>query len=626
MISVMKTSVFSLVLLWAVSGAGQNQKKADSILLVIDNQQLKGLEEMEAYEKLSMYSSSPADELKYGKVLLGLARDAKDRTFLIKANLRIGVSQRLLGNLSEALTYLFRSAEYASNGQEFQLLLADIYAEISSCYTQNGDTENALRYGAKTIQILRASGSKQRLGLTLLNTGYDYYLMANYDSAIAYYNESRMLLAAIDMKIGLAYIKGNKALVYWKQGDLFRAKEDLYGAIEMLKSFEDTYGISDYYIQIGSILLAEGKIQEAIETTKIGLKMAKNDGLKEQIRDASKLLFALFQQTKNYKDALLFQTQYYSYKDSITNLETTQLLANQRLSFEIGQKQVEVDLLLEQKRSNQVIMITGGTVLLIFIIASILIYSFYKSKTKLSNQLQIQKDSLQAVNNTKDKFFSIISHDLRGPVSALSGLVSVTKYFLNEKDPNQLREMLRKMETSVNNLVKLLDSLLHWALQQRGHFPYLPESLQLKGMLVESMDAFNDMAAAKSIQLTCNCDESVNLYVDRNTTSTIFRNLLNNAIKFTSKGGNIQVSTTVLPSNLVAITFTDTGVGMTQEKLDGLFLLDENRTTKGTSGEGGIGLGLQLVRDFVDLNKGKVEVESEVNKGTTFTVYLPESK
>ncbi len=606
------------------AGNAQNQSKVDSLQNLLESNKLSDDEKLDAYYSLSVYSSSPEEELKYGNLLLEQATSADNKEYIIKANLRIGVAYRLQGNLGKALEFLFESASDASLSDQFKPLLVDIYQEISTCYTQNGDSETALLYGSKTIEILRTTGHRQRLALTLLNTGYDYYLIGKYDSAMAYYNESEPILQEIDMTIGLAYIIGNRGLVHWKKGDNERAKNDLNSAIEMLRPLDDRFGMADYYNQLSSIFLEEGNHKEAISYAKMGLKLAEEEGLKEQIRDASYLLYLVCQRAGDYKNALDHHARYHANKDSIQNLETTQRIADLRTAFEVGQKQAEVDLLLEQKRSNQIIIVTGGVILVIVICLVVLIYSFLKTKIKLNKQLEEQKEALITLNNTKDKFFSIISHDLRGPVNNISGLISVSRYSLDDNKTDELRDMLDKMETSVGRLVKLLDNLLQWALQQRGHFPYAPENLKLKGILEEASDMFSDMASAKNIKVDIQLNDDLDLFVDKNTASTIVRNLLNNAIKFTRTGGQVKV---VAEKNGQAhfgtLRFIDNGVGIPQNKLEKLFTLNEKITTKGTSGESGLGLGLQLVYDFVQLNKGEIEVDSQEGEGTTFTVKLP---
>lgn len=612
-----------LILFFAPSIKVSGQSQVDSILNVINSDNLSIDQLLTSYYTLSDIAKSPEDELQYGQDLLLLAAKHERVEFIIKANQRIGVAHRLLGNLGKAFEHLFESANLASINSEYQVHLSEIYPEISTCYTLNGDSENALLYGSKTISILRGMDRKSLLATTLLNFGYDHYLIANYDSALAYYNESEEILQEIGWTKGLAYILGNRALVFWKQGYIQKAKEDLLEAIKMLEPLGDRFAMADYLNQLGSICLEEGSESEAITYTMRGIEMAKEEGLKEQVRDASHLLFQLNRNIGKHKEAADYLIQHYAYRDSIQNLETTQEIANLRTEFEVGQKQGEVDLLLQQKRSNQIIMVIGGITLFIVICLVVIVYSYSQTKVKLNRQLEEQKDSLISLNNTKDKFFSIISHDLRGPVGVLSGLVSITKYFIDDKKTDQLREMMDKMEHSVDRLVKLLDNLLHWALQQRGHFPYVPENFSAQQLLGDVQDMFIDMAGSKNIDLQLSVDQDFTLFVDKNTTNAIFRNLVNNAIKFTPNDGTVQIVASANGNGKGSIQFQDSGVGIPSDKLKNLFQLNGSLSTKGTSGETGLGLGLQLVHDFVQLNKGQIHVKSEVDIGTTFTVELP---
>ena len=612
----------AIFILFCIQAHSQNESEIDSVLNHLKEQSLSVEDRIASYYWLANFSGTPEDIIAYSETLYELAEQANNTEFMIRAKVEIGVAHRFLGNLGQSLEYLFESANEASEQEGLSSLLADIYLEISTCYTQNGDSDNALLYGSKSIEILRKTNETEKLGSILLNTGYDYYLIGNYDSAMSYYNESELLLHETDNQLALAYLIGNRALVYWKLGNNERAKTDLFQSIDMLRPLRDDFGMADYPNQLGSIFLEEGNEQEAITYTMQGLEMAKAEGLKEQVRDASYLLFQLNRTIGAHEAAADYLIQHYAYRDSIQNLETTQEIANLRTEFEVGQKQAEVDLLLQQRRSNQTIMVIGGVTLFVVICLVIIVYSYSRTKGKLNTQLQEQKNALISLNNTKDKFFSIISHDLRGPVGVLSGLVSVTKYFIEDKKTDQLRDMMDKMEHAVDRLVKLLDNLLHWALQQRGHFPYVPENYSAESLLKDVQDMFIDMATSKSIDLRLTIEKDFNLYVDKNTTNAILRNLVNNAIKFTPNGGLVQIHA-FDDGEMGIIRFQDSGVGIPAEKLNNLFQLSDHLSTKGTSGETGLGLGLQLVNDFVQLNKGEILVTSEVDKGTTFTIQLP---
>ena len=446
---------------------------------------------------LSAYSTVPSEELKYGRQLLEIAEKTGNQEYIIKANRRIGVAYRLQGNLSEAFKYLFKSANEALGNPDYEIMLVDIYAEISTSYTLNNDSENALKYGQRAVDILRKTNQKKRLALNLLNLGYDYYLIGEYDQALSHYNEAEPIFQESNMGIAIAYILGNRALVFWKKGQNEQAKSDLFEAIQRLEPLGDDYAISDYYNQLSNIYLEESNIDEAEVYVNKSLVLAKENGLKEQIRDAYFILYQISNDREAYKQGLEYQSNYHAYKDSIQNQETADLLANLRTEFEIERKQAEVDLLLEQKRNNQIIIATGSIILLAVIVIAILIFRYSSQKTRLNKQLNDQKNDLITLNDTKDKFFSIISHDLRGPVGVLNGLVFAIKKDLEYMDTMEVKDMLDHMDQSANHLVKLLDNLLHWALQQKGHFPYEPERLNLQSMLDDIKALFEDMASSK---------------------------------------------------------------------------------------------------------------------------------
>jgi signal transduction histidine kinase len=250
---------------------------------------------------------------------------------------------------------------------------------------------------------------------------------------------------------------------------------------------------------------------------------------------------------------------------------------------------------------------------MVFIVLVVL-YRNNQRKQKLNKELEM-------INETKDRFFSIISHDLRGPISAFYGISRMIRMFIGKQQYKRLEEMTEQIDHSVSSISSLLDNLLSWAVQKQGQFPYHPEHIQLHQMTENLKYLFQNQAESKNIEINFKIQPSFYLYVDKNSAMTIFRNLISNALKFTQEGGLVTVSA-YYEDDFIAIRFTDTGMGMNKEKVDTLFK-SQVQSTYGTSGEKGVGLGLQLVFDFVQLNHGNIEVGSEENVGTTFIVRLP---
>lgn len=242
-------------------------------------------------------------------------------------------------------------------------------------------------------------------------------------------------------------------------------------------------------------------------------------------------------------------------------------------------------------------------------------------------ELQNAKDHLEKLNKTKTRFFSIISHDLRGPMSVLIGFNVLIRDHLkrtyNIQNDFKLDEITGYLEKTANQLLQLLDGLLKWALKEEGMMPYHPTNIELRGAVEEIIEVIRPQAIAKKIQINSFFDdEEVYIWADKNSLMTILRNLTSNAMKFTPEKGNITIEVEKLDKK-VRIDVIDTGIGISEEKMEYLFDVNESKVSKGTKGEKGTGLGLNLVKDFVKMNGGEITVESRVGKGSKFSVFLP---
>jgi signal transduction histidine kinase len=304
-------------------------------------------------------------------------------------------------------------------------------------------------------------------------------------------------------------------------------------------------------------------------------------------------------------------------------------MADMRTEYEVSQKQNEVDLLEQEKRTQQIVGYAMAVVILLIIVLVIVLYRTGKQRQLVNTQLakqnatvESQRDQLEGLNNTKDRFFSIISHDLRGPVNAFAGVAELIRFYVKDKAYDELVEVTEHIDQSSSQLSGLLDNLLNWAVSQQGEFPYSPEQVNISELATELHGVFQNMSSAKNIQLAMDVAPEVTAFVDRNSTMTIIRNLIGNALKFTESQGTITLSALV-DKNQTIIKVQDTGVGIPKEKLSTIFQLLEKKSTWGTGGEKGLGLGLQLAYEFAEMNQGAISVDSEVGVGTTFTVVLP---
>ena len=248
------------------------------------------------------------------------------------------------------------------------------------------------------------------------------------------------------------------------------------------------------------------------------------------------------------------------------------------------------------------------------------IWSF-RDITELKNaelEIKLKNAELQKVIADKDKFYSIIAHDLRGPIGGIAGMTEMmadpTQYFSEEES----KELIRELSESARNSFKLLEQLLEWSRMGNGLTEFKPQTLALKDVVTESLKPVSKSAQTKDIQVIVDISNKIQVFADLNMLQTIIRNLISNAIKFTVPGGSVRVSCQHKEGNRAFITVQDTGIGMTKEMVNNLFRVDVNTKRPGTRGEQSTGLGLLLCKEFVEAHDGKLLVESEVGKGSEF--------
>jgi len=245
---------------------------------------------------------------------------------------------------------------------------------------------------------------------------------------------------------------------------------------------------------------------------------------------------------------------------------------------------------------------------------------------KAEAEIKLKNEELIRLNAEKDKFFSIIAHDLRSPFNAFLGLTQIMVEELSTLTLAEIQEIAESMRKSATHLYSLLENLLEWSRLQRGVTTYYPESLSVKSAISESMGFVLESATAKEIGISYNIPEDLVAFADKNMFGCVIRNLSSNAIKFNPKGGKVSISAKQISGNLIEISIQDTGIGIKPEMMGNLFRPDINTSRKGTDGEPSTGLGLIVCKEFIEKHGGTLWLESEVSKGTSFYFTLPNSK
>ncbi|MCD6091690.1 MAG: response regulator [Bacteroidales bacterium] len=245
---------------------------------------------------------------------------------------------------------------------------------------------------------------------------------------------------------------------------------------------------------------------------------------------------------------------------------------------------------------------------------------------KLSNkQLADSEKEMRESNETKDKFFSIIGHDVKTPASIIASYSNLLLEEYEEMDKEEILEILKIIQKSSLRTIELLKNLLEWAKVQTGSISFHPESVNICDTISEEIDFASNLWGKKNISILYTPKGNNFMYADKNMVRTVFRNLFSNAIKFTPEKGSIQlnIEKSFVDKNFIKVSIQDTGIGISEKMLPNLFSIKENYSSEGTSGEKGTGMGLLFCKEFVDIQGGKIQAESTLGKGSTFSFCLP---
>jgi len=369
----------------------------------------------------------------------------------------------------------------------------------------------------------------------------------------------------------------------------------------------------------------------------MALETAKSTEALELTRDAADVLSKTYAKQKQFSKAYQVLELFKKTSDALRNdeyvREITRLDMENKFKSQQEQQRLEQqtkDLEQAAKMKRQILLRQAffAAFILVSLLAAAIFRSFrIKQKAnrllaKQQKEIEAQRDQLHELNVTKDKFFSIIGHDLRNPFSALIGL---TKLLVSEFDnfpKDQIKELLESIYKSSENTYNLLGNLLEWARSQTGRIQWHPEDIELNQVARSTVELLTRNAHQKNIRVQNEINGKTMVTADKNMLQTVFRNLISNAIKFTPDGGLVTIRSRET-DNFIETRVSDTGVGIAGKDIEKLFRIDTHFSRSGTKDEQGTGLGLILCKEFLAKNGGKIWVESQVGKGSSFIFTLP---
>lgn len=380
------------LLLFVNTTYGQDQRVADSLTKVYEAGQLSGEAQLDLLENLAFHERQDFQRaLQYANELIDLSNRLENKLYLYRGYMRQGAVYLKMGDPEEALAAFINSATAATDAG-YKEGIGGAYVTIADTYASIGNIPNAEEYYAKAIDILQETSDSVTLATVYLNAGDMYFNTTRYDQALDYFQRSGELFKTLNYTIGEAYNLGNIGMVYTELGQNDLAEQNLDAAITILEELGDTYGMATYLEYKSDIYLDKNDTDDALTFARQSLELAKENDMKEQIRDSHLQLSEIFERAGNSDSSLYYYRNYIAYRDSITNLESVQSLADLRTEFEVSQKQLEVDLLHQQKRNQQLLVLMVGIALVLIGVIAVGLYRRNRFITNTSKIIENEKE------------------------------------------------------------------------------------------------------------------------------------------------------------------------------------------------------------------------------------------
>ena len=583
-----------LFLIFDVSG--QDQKIADSLARIYQQNARTDTSKFRLLTDLSYNETRDLGKaLEYIEELITLAQQSGSDKYLRIGYFLKGTKKRLLGHLDEALGAYLKSVEIAIKAKHLKGE-GEGYSAIADIYSVANNFSTAMHYYHKGIAIMRqAKGDSVNLASILSNAGEAYLKTKNYDSALIFFNEARVIFEKVNHISGKSYCLGNIGMVYASTGKNNLAEENFNEAIRILEETQDYYPVCVYLIALSDVDLDKGNNQGALNSARRSLYLAEKHGFKEQIAAASLKMSQLHEKAGNINEAFKQYKKHIVYRDSVNNIPIVQKMADERFNYEVAQKEIQVNMLKKDKQNQKIILISLFVILGLTIMLLGSVYWFYKSKSKEKLRLH-QQELLHAKLEIQEQTYLNISqelHDNIGQVLAVVKMIMNTVgKIVSDTARDQITESVNLISKAIRDIRDLSKTLNTDFLNEIG----LPGAIDQQLQILKRTGVYSTEFSVSGNGNKYQPEE--NLLIFR-----VVQELLNNIVKHAS-ADKIVVDINYETEKLV-IKVRDNGKGFDTE----LQRLNPNK-----------GLGLRNIHNRLKLIKGSIFFQNEMGKGTVAVI------
>jgi signal transduction histidine kinase len=558
-----------------------------------------------------------------------------DTFMLTNCSNAIGLSYHEMFKFEKAIANYIEGLKLAENDQEFT---AELLSNIASSHAKMNNHPDAISNYRKALRINTSIKDSSSMAVNYNGLGATFSHMNRHDSTIFYFQKAHDLFKKLKNPGYQAIALSNIAAIFPNYPDSLEKAIDYFNQASIIfKHLGWNHYQADILHGMGNVFCKQGKFKESLEAYTESLRLTDlfNCGI-ELKKSNYGGLSELYEKMGDYKTALKYHVLFTQYSDSLVQKEKYEQLANLEKQYEIKKKENEIirlhtkqELMDIQLKKNKQLKQLGYITATILLFYMLLVLLKYIDKIKL-NQLLEEKNhkieqseqELRLLNASKNKFFSIIAHDLKNPFHSVMGYSHLLSTDYSNFTEKERRKFASDIHQSTNTIFRLLQNLLDWSGSQTGKLIVTPMETEYNRILDNSVSVLHTLAQQKKIKLNYPYSEGLMIYADPQMIETVLRNLINNAIKFTPENGTVHI-TAQQTGTEVTITVTDTGVGISDEDVRNLFRIDSKVKRKGTNDEDGSGLGLILCYEFIIKNNGTIQVESKPGKGSSFIVRIP---
>jgi len=606
--------------------------------LAVKNKQIP--EEAKAiyyFGETSYYSRDFAGAIPFYEHAIPLFELLKDTFLLTNCYSSIGLCYHDMSQGEKAIANFIKALVLAENDKEYT---AEITANIAIAHAKMNNQKDAIQYFRKALVINLSIKDSVSTAVDYNGLGDAFTNLNKTDSANVNFSKAYHLFKKLKKTGYQAIALANLAVVYTNYPDsLNKAINYFNQAWTKFRELGWNHYEAEIRQGIGNVFSKQGKYKDALNSYSESLRLTDQFDRGFALKKTNyQGLSETYEKLGDYKMALKYHVLFAQYSDSLDQKEKYEQLMNLEKQYETKKKENEIiqlhakqqlmDIQLHKDKQLKQLAFITAILLLIFIFFVLKRYYDKIKSNKIleekNRQIEQSENELRLLNAAKNKFFSIIAHDLKNPFHTVMGYSYLLSKDYDKFTEPERRKFAADIHQSTNNIFRLLQNLLEWSRSQTGRLKYSPLDIEFKRVLENSVSVLHSLAEQKNINIRFDYQDDLKIFADPLMIETVLRNLINNAIKFTPENGFIEISA-VQTDGQINICVNDSGVGISNEDILNLFQIDSKVKRRGTNDEDGSGLGLILCKEFVDRNNGEIWAESTPGKGSSFIFTIPVS-